>query len=92
LGGHHLQGIGVGFMPPAARLDLADEIEAVSDEEAFVAARHVAAQDGVLAGPTSGANIVVARRLAERLGPGRRVVTILVDTGLKYLGGDLFGS
>lgn len=90
LGGHRLEGIGVGFRPPGANLDLADEITAVTDEEAFATSREVARREGLIAGQTSGANVVAARRLAARLGPHRRVVTILVDTGLKYLAGDLF--
>jgi cysteine synthase A len=92
LGGHRLEGIGVGFVPPSARLDLADEIIAVSDQDAFAAAREVARGEGLITGQTSGANIVAAQRLAARLGPHQRVVTILVDTGLKYLAGDLFGD
>ena len=87
---HRLEGIGVGFRPPGARLDLADEIAAVADGNAFAAARDLARREGLLAGQTSGANVVAAQRLAEQLGPGRRVVTILVDTGLKYLAGDLY--
>ena len=90
LGGHRLEGIGVGFIPPAARLDLADEIAAVTDQDAFAAAREVARREGLFAGQTSGANVVAAKRLAAELGPGRRVVTILIDTGLKYLASDLF--
>jgi cysteine synthase A len=92
LGGHRLEGIGVGFMPPGARLDLADDIAPVTDEDAFATAREVARREGLFAGQTSGANVFVARRLAAELGPGRRVVTILVDSGLKYLAGDLYGS
>jgi cysteine synthase len=92
LGGHRLEGIGVGFVPPGARLDLADEITAVADEDAFAAAREVARREGLFAGQTSGANVVAARRLAAELGPGHRVVTILVDTGLKYLAGDLYAG
>jgi cysteine synthase A len=90
IGAHRLEGIGVGFVPPAARLDLADEIAAVDDDDAFAAARELARSEGLFAGQSSGANLVVARRLAEELGPGRRVVTVLIDTGLKYLAGDLF--
>ena len=90
LGGHRLEGIGVGFVPPAFRLDLADEIAAVTDQDAFAAAREVARREGLFAGQTSGANVVAAKRLAAELGPGRRVVTILIDTGLKYLASDLF--
>ncbi len=92
LGGHRLEGIGVGFVPPGARLDLADEIAAVSDEDAFSTARALALREGLFAGQTSGANIVAAQRLAVDLGAGHRTVTILVDTGLKYLTGDLFGE
>jgi cysteine synthase A len=92
LGGHRLEGIGVGFVPPRARLDLADAIAAVTDEDAFAAARNVARHEGLFAGQTSGANVVAARRLAAELGPGRRVVTILIDTGLKYLTGDLYAA
>jgi cysteine synthase A len=90
LGGHRLEGIGVGFVPPAFRRDLADEIAAVTDQDAFAAAREVARREGLFAGQTSGANVVAAKRLAAELGPGRRVVTILIDTGLKYLAGNLF--
>jgi len=92
LGGHRLEGIGVGFVPPAARLDLADEIVAVSDDDAFATARDLARREGLFAGQTSGANVFAAPRLAAELDPGRRVVTILIDTGLKYLAGDLFGG
>ena len=92
LGAHRLEGIGVGFVPPGARLDLADEIAAVTDEDAFAMAREVARREGLFAGQTSGANVVVAQRLAAELGPGRRVVTILVDSGLKYLAGDLYAD
>jgi cysteine synthase A len=91
LGGHRLEGIGVGFRPPSARLDLADEIAAVDDEDAFAAAREVARREGLFAGQTSGANVAAARALAAELHPGARVVTVLIDTGLKYLAGDLYG-
>lgn len=90
LGGHRLEGIGVGFVPVAARMDLCDEIVAVSDDDAFDTARSLARSAGVFAGSTSGANVAAARRVAQRLGPGRRVVTVLCDTGLKYLAGDLY--
>ena len=92
VGGHRLEGIGAGFLPPGARLDLADEIAAVTDEDAFTTAREIARNEGLFAGQTSGANVFVARRLAAELGRGRRVVTILIDSGLKYLAGDLFAD
>jgi cysteine synthase len=88
--GHNIEGIGIGFVPETVRLDLIDEIEAVTDEEAFKTARALARQEGLFAGPSSGANVAVALRIAERLGPGKRVVTILCDSGLRYLTGTLF--
>lgn len=92
LGGHRLEGIGVGFMPPKMRMDLADRIEAVSDEESFEFARRLGAEEGILGGITSGTNVAAALRVAHRLGTGKRVVTVVVDTGLKYLAGDLYSS
>jgi cysteine synthase A len=90
LGGHRLEGIGVGFVPPTARLDLADQIASVTDEDAFAATRELARREGLIAGQTSGANVVAGRQLALELGPHHRVVTVIVDTGLKYLAGDLY--
>ena len=90
LGGHRLEGIGVGFMPPRMRMDLADRVEAVSDEESFQFARRLGAEEGILGGITSGTNVAASLRVASRLGPGKRVATVIVDTGLKYLAGDLY--
>ncbi len=90
MGGHRLEGIGAGFVPSICRLELADEIVAVTDEDAHRTARQLARQEGIFGGITSGANVWVALRLARELGPGRRVVTVIVDSGLKYLQGDLF--
>jgi cysteine synthase len=89
LGGHRIEGIGAGFVPSICRLDLADEIVAVSDDDAAQTARRLAREEGILAGTSCGANVWAALRLARELGPGRRVVTIIVDSGLKYLQGDL---
>ena len=61
-------------------------------DDAFATAREVARREGFFGGQTSGANVFVARRLAAELGPGRRVLTLLIDSGLKYLAGDLYGS
>jgi cysteine synthase A len=90
LGGHRLEGMGAGFVPSICRLDLADEITAVTDEDAHRTARRLAQEEGIFGGISSGANVWAAMRVAERLGPGRRVVTVIVDSGLKYLRGDLF--
>ncbi len=88
--GHRLEGMGPGFKPTIYREDLADEIAAVTDEQAYRMARELATTEGLFAGISSGANVSVALDLAQRLGPGHRVVTILCDSGLKYLQDDLF--
>ena len=92
-GGHRIEGIGIGFVPETVRLDLIDEIEAVTDEEAFQITRELARREGLFAGMSSGANVAVAIRIAKRLGKGKRVVTLLCDSGLRYLSdGELFES
>lgn len=90
LGGHRLEGIGAGFVPKIFRADLADEIVAVTDADADATARRLAREEGIFGGITSGANVWAALRLARDLGPGKRVVTIICDSGLKYLAGDLY--
>jgi cysteine synthase A len=67
-----------------------DGIETVSTADAFAMARRAARDEGLWSGPSTGANIVAALRIARRLGEGHRVATVLVDSGLKYLGGELF--
>ena len=64
----------------------------VSTDDAFAMARRAARVEGVWSGPSTGANLTAAVRLAERLGEGRRVVTVAVDSGLKYLGGPLYAA
>ena len=70
--------------------DVYDRLDAVSTDDAFAMARDAARIEGVWTGPSGGANIVAAIRLARELGPGHRVVTVQPDSGLKYLGGDLY--
>ena len=89
-GKHRLEGIGAGFVPGICRLDLADEIIAVSDEDAFATARKLATQEGIFGGITSGANVWAAIQRARKIGPGKKIVTVIVDSGLKYLRGDLY--
>jgi cysteine synthase len=91
-GTHRLEGIGTGFVPSICRLDLADEIIAVSDEDAFETARKLARIEGIFGGTTSGANVWAAMQRARIIGPGKRIVTVIVDSGLKYLNGDLYKS
>ena len=89
-GTHKLEGIGAGFVPGICRLDLADEIIAVSDEDARDTARALAKQEGIFGGITSGANVWAAMQRARKIGTGKKIVTVIVDSGLKYLRGDLY--
>jgi cysteine synthase len=89
-GTHKLEGIGSGFVPSICRLDLADEIIAVSDEDAADMARQLARKEGIWGGTTSGANVWAAIQRARKIGAGKKIVTVVVDSGLKYLNGDLY--
>jgi cysteine synthase A len=89
-GTHRIEGGGSGFWPPLLTEDDFDEVIAVPEAHAFRMARRAAEEEGMLCGPSSGANLVAALALAERLGPGKRVATPHVDSGLKYLAGELY--
>jgi cysteine synthase A len=89
-GAHRIEGIGIGRTPPLFEPTLVDEILAVSTEEAEALARRLAREEGLFAGTSSGANVVAAIRVAERLGPGATVATLMVDSGLKYLSTDVY--
>jgi cysteine synthase A len=89
-GSHNIEGIGIGFIPPLWEPDLVNEIMTVSTSEAKAMARRLAREEGLFAGTSSGANVVAALRLAERLGPQATVVTILVDSGVRYISTDLY--
>jgi cysteine synthase A len=71
-------------------MDLADEIISVSDKDAIETARKLAKLEGIFGGTTSGANVWAALQRAKIIGSGKRIVTIICDTGLKYLDGDLY--
>jgi cysteine synthase A len=89
-GAHKIEGIGLGFLPPLWQPELVNEIEPVSTEEAKAMARRLAREEGIFAGISSGANAVAALRVAERLGEGATVVTLAVDSGLRYLSTGVF--
>jgi cysteine synthase A len=91
-GTHHIEGGGIGFRPPMLAQEDVDEVIAVPEAQAFAMARRAAQEEGLISGPSTGANIAAALALARRLGSGRRVVTIQVDSGLKYLAGDLYAG
>jgi cysteine synthase A len=89
-GTHHIEGGGIGRWPPQLRPADFDEVIAVPDADAAAKARAAARSDGIFSGPSTGANLVAAEQLANRLGAGHRVVTVQVDSGLKYLAGGLY--
>ena len=89
-GSHRLEGMGPGFITSVTRVDLIDQVVAVSDEDAYETARRLAKTEGIFGGVSSGSNVFVALQRAKTLGPGRRVVTVICDSGLKYLQGGLF--
>lgn len=89
-GTHKLEGIGLSFVPSIMRRDLIDDVIPVTDEDAYWGARSMARKEGLIGGVTSGANIWAALRRARELGPGKRVVTVIIDSGLRYLTGDLY--
>jgi len=91
-GSHRIEGIGVGFLPPLWKPAEVDEIQTVSTEEARAMARRLAKEEAIFAGPSTGANLVAALRIAERLGKDATVVTIAVDSGLRYASTDLFSG
>ena len=84
-GAHRIDGVGAGYVVPLWRDDLADAIERVSTAEAITMALRLAREEGLFAGTSTGANVVAALRLAETLGPAATVVTVMCDTGMKYL-------
>jgi cysteine synthase A len=91
-GAHSVEGIGTGSVPPHMADKPYDEARAIDETEARNIARRLAREEGLFVGTSSGLNIAAALRLAQELGPGKIVATVAVDTGLKYLAGDLFDS
>jgi cysteine synthase A len=89
-GKHCLEGIGLSFVPTILRKDLIDEVIPVKDEDAYRIANELAKKEGIFGGVTSGANVWAALQRAKELGPGKKIVTIIIDSGLRYLNGDLY--
>jgi cysteine synthase len=84
-GAHKIDGVGAGFIVPLWQENTADQIEQVSTEEAKAMVIRLAREEGLFAGTSTGGNVIAALRLAEQLGPDATVVTIMCDTGMKYL-------
>jgi cysteine synthase A len=89
-GSHKIEGIGIGFIPPLWQPELVNEILAVSTDDAKAMARRLAREEGIFAGASTGANVVAAIRVAQRLGPGATVATLIVDSGTRYLSTDIY--
>ncbi|HMN07708.1 MAG TPA: cysteine synthase family protein [Gemmatimonadaceae bacterium] len=86
-GAHKIDGVGAGFVVPLWRREIVDQIELVSTEEAVTMAMRLAREEGLFAGTSTGANVIAALRVAEQLGAGATVVSVMCDTGMKYLKG-----
>jgi cysteine synthase len=84
-GAHKIDGVGAGFVVPLWQKDMADQIEQVSTEEAKAMVIRLAREEGLFAGTSTGGNVIAALRVAEQLGPGATIVTVMCDTGMKYL-------
>jgi cysteine synthase len=84
-GAHRIDGVGAGFVVPLWRKEIADQIDQVSTGEAIEMALRLAREEGLFAGTSTGGNVIAALRLAEQLGSGATVVTVMCDTGMKYL-------
>jgi len=91
-GPHKIEGVGIGYTPPLWDPTLVDEIVPVTTDDAKDMARRLAREEGLFAGTSSGANVVAAIRIAERLRPEAKVVTLMADSGLKYLSTDVYRS
>lgn len=89
-GPHQIEGVGIGFTPPLWEPTLVDDILPVGTDEAKDMTRRLAREEALFSGTSSGANVVAAIRVAKRLGPGATVVTLMADSGLKYLSTDVF--
>jgi cysteine synthase A len=89
-GPHKIEGVGIGYIPPLWEPALVDEVLPVGTDEAKDMARRIAREEALFAGTSSGANVVAAIRVAARLGPMAKVVTLMADSGLKYLSTDVY--
>ena len=89
-GPHKIEGVGIGYTPPLWAPTLVDDILPVKTDDAKAMARRIAREEALFAGTSSGANVVAAIQVAGRLGPRAKVVTLMVDSGLKYVNTDVY--
>ncbi|KAJ4340930.1 hypothetical protein N0V95_007384 [Ascochyta clinopodiicola] len=91
-GSHRVEGVGIGYRPPLLNKDLYDEVRAISEEEGRAMCLRLAREEGILAGTSTGLNVIAAIALAKQLGPDKTVVTVACDSGLKYMHSNLYSS
>ncbi|HEV8200650.1 MAG TPA: cysteine synthase family protein [Candidatus Polarisedimenticolia bacterium] len=91
-GPHSIEGVGIGWIPPLWDAALVDQIVAIPTADAKAMARRLAREEGLFGGTSGGANVLAAIQVAKRLGPGSKVVTLLPDSGLKYVATDVYRS
>ena len=91
-GPHKIEGVGIGYTPPLWDPNIVDDIIPVKTNDAKDMTRRIAREEALFAGTSSGANVIAAIQIAERLGPDSKVVTLMADSGLKYLGTDVYRS
>jgi cysteine synthase len=89
-GPHKIEGVGIGFVPPLWEPSLVDEVLPVATEAAKEMTRRLASEEALFAGTSSGANVLAAIQVGRRLGPGKKVVTLMADSGLKYMNTDVY--
>lgn len=90
-GPHNIEGVGIGYTPPLFDASMVDEIYPIATDEAKAMTRRLALEEGLFGGTSSGANVAAAIKLGEKLGPEATIVTLMCDSGLKYLSTDLYG-
>lgn len=89
-GPHKIEGVGIGYLPPLWEPSLIDEVVAISTADAKEMTRRLAREEGLFAGTSSGANVLAAIQIGRKLGPGAQVVTLMCDSGLKYVSTDVY--
>jgi cysteine synthase A len=90
-GPHKIEGVGIGYTPPLWDPSLVDSIIPIKTDDAKAMTRRLAREEALFAGTSSGANVLAALQVAERLGPDAKIVTLMCDSGLKYLNTDVYG-